>query len=141
MLCFGLRQWSLDFQNLFAQIAPNRKVGSFRVIGEHAKSIFSFDSERQGEKVSWKRKEENIREGTDRKAKVMQRSKGLAILKVTKCGDFNLFFYTNKSYGQATWGLEKIFILKTVAADICHFVIWMHATCALKNCLRKLSMR
>ncbi len=62
---------------------------------------------------------------------------GWLYLKVPKWEIFDPFFYTNKFY--LGWRLEdwKFFkiVLKTTA-DIRHFVFFVHAECALKNCLR-----
>ncbi len=63
-------------------------------------------------------------------------------LKVPKCEIFDPFFYTNKSYmGRRleAW-INFCFFSKTMA-DIRHFVFFAHAEPALKNCLRRLSLR
>jgi hypothetical protein len=66
-----------------------------------------------------------------------------SILKVPKCEKFRpLVFYVNKSHlgrRPKDW-IFVLFIMKT-EADICHFIFFTHAECALKNCLITMSVR
>ncbi len=61
-------------------------------------------------------------------------------LKVPKCEIFDPFFYTNKS-DMGRWLEDWRFFFSKTMADIRHFVFFAYAECALKNCLRRLSVR
>ena len=63
-------------------------------------------------------------------------------LKVPKCEIFDPFFFTpiNPIWVSDLRTGEKFFFSKTTA-DIRHFVFFTQAECALKKCLRRLSLR
>jgi hypothetical protein len=63
------------------------------------------------------------------------------ILKVPKCEIFDPFFFTpiNPIWVSDEDWRKKNFCLKTTA-DIRHFVFFTQAECALKKCLRRLSL-
>ncbi len=64
-------------------------------------------------------------------------------LKGAQVWDFDPFFYTNKSY-MGRWledWIHLFFIFSKTTADIRHFGFFAHAEPALKNCLRRLSLR
>ncbi len=67
----------------------------------------------------------------------------ICVFKGAQVWDFwPIFFYTNKSY-MGTWledWRKKKFSSKTTA-DIRHFIFFTQAECALKKCLRRLSLR